>query len=88
MLAEFAEGALDGVALLVGGGVEAGRAAAGAAAPLMSQLAIARRGAKAWESWRCPELVTRARGRHPESASRCTLLVSPPRDRPSASRFL
>ncbi len=27
-------------------------------------------GMKARESWRCPELVTRASGRHPESASR------------------
>jgi hypothetical protein len=34
VLAEFAEGAFDGVALLVCGGVEGGRAAAGAAAPL------------------------------------------------------
>jgi hypothetical protein len=32
VLAELAEGPLDGVALLAGGGVEAGRAAAGAAA--------------------------------------------------------
>ena len=44
-------------------------------------------GAKASESWRCPALVTRASGRHPESASRWILLVSPPRDRPSASRL-
>ena len=33
MLAEVAEGALDGVALPVGGGVEGGRAAAFTAAP-------------------------------------------------------
>jgi len=33
LLAELAERALDGVALLVGGGVEGGRAAAFAAAP-------------------------------------------------------
>jgi len=43
-------------------------------------------GMKATESWRCPALVTRASGRQPESASRWTLVVSPPRDRPSASR--
>jgi len=45
-------------------------------------------GKKASESWRCPALVTRASGRHPESASRWILVVSPPLDRPSASRFL
>ena len=45
-------------------------------------------GRKASESWRCPPLVTRASGRHPESASRWILVVSPPLDRPSASRFL
>src|SRR5712691_9760067 len=33
VLAELAEGALDGVALLIGSGVEGGRAAAPAAAP-------------------------------------------------------
>lgn len=45
-------------------------------------------GPKASESWRCLALVSRASGRHPESASRWILLVSPPRDRPSASRSL
>jgi len=43
-------------------------------------------GRKARESWRCPALVTRASGRHPESAAKWILVVSPPRDRPSASR--
>ena len=38
------------------------------------------------ESWRCQALVTRASGRQPGSASRRTLVVSPPLDRPSASR--
>src|SRR5258708_1041596 len=45
-------------------------------------------GMKARESWRCPALVTRMSGRQPESASRWTLVLSPPRDLPSASRSL
>ena len=45
-------------------------------------------GRNASESWRWPPLVTRASGGHPEPASRWILLVRPPRDRPSASRFL
>ena len=55
-------------------------------APGMVRWAI--NGAKASESCRGPALVTRASGRQPVSASRWILLVSPPRDRPSPSRFL
>src|SRR5258706_13175106 len=45
-------------------------------------------GMKASESWRWPALVTRASGRQRASASRWTLVLSPPLDRPSASRSL
>ena len=38
------------------------------------------------ESCRCPALVSRASGRQRASASRQTFVLSPPRDRPSASR--
>lgn len=37
-------------------------------------------------SWRWPAVVTRLIGRHRLSAARWILLVSPPRDRPIASR--
>src|SRR6516162_9401163 len=43
-------------------------------------------GSNASESCRCPAVVTRATGRQRRSASRWILVVSPPRDRPRASR--
>ena len=139
MLAEVAEGALDGVALPIGGGVEGGQAAA-LAAPLQPVFRLVRgfgdgrlnlaaaqvradRGAGvrliAQDPPRAgsaavprarpgdlelirrpgPRPASRAAARrwsdlpgqqraHRRSASRWILLVSPPRDRPSASRFL
>ena len=39
-----------------------------------------------WATRPCPAVLIRARGRHRSSASRCTLVPSPPRERPRPSR--
>jgi hypothetical protein len=42
---------------------------------------------KATESWRCPRVVMNPKGRHRLSAARWSLVESPPRERPNASRW-
>jgi hypothetical protein len=43
-------------------------------------------GVKATVSWRCPGVMTREIGRAPASAARGIVVLTPPRERPNASR--
>jgi len=55
--------------------------------PFLVTATWARVSSKAIESWRCPRVVMNARGRLRLSAARWILVESPPRERPSASRW-